>query len=106
MNNKFNNKKIWIGLIKVKQSNRGGVLGDADLAYTNAIGLAKNRSDFRAQIKSALNALELQLIRLENAEPLDERLKKYTVHKDIHALAKNVSKHGQIAFHIFATFDE
>lgn len=105
MNNKFDPKKFWIGFVRVKQNNRNGVLGDADQAFTNVIGLAKNKADFRLQVKRVLETLELQLLRLEDVELLEQRLSKHSVHKDILALVDDVKKDGQIAFDVFATFD-
>lgn len=106
MNKQREQKEIWIGLAKVKQNNRDGVLGDADEAYTNAIALAKSKVDFRSQVKLAVENLGLQLPRLESAEPLKVRLSKFTVHKDLIALAKDVEKDGQVAFGVFYSFDE
>ena len=97
---------MWIGLIRVRQNKRNGVLGDADQAYSNAVGLAKDKGEFRSKIKSVLESVELQLLRLENAEPLNQRLSKYPVHKDIIKAAKEAKKNGQVAFSEFAAFDE
>ena len=106
MSDKLNHQQMWIGLIKVKQNKRDGVLGDADQAYGNAIGLAKNKNNFRSQIKRRLELVELQLLRLENAEPLQQRMLSSSVHKDILGLVSSVNKDKQIAFDVFATFDE
>jgi len=106
MNNKFDQKNLWIGFIRVGQNSRNGVLGDADQAFTNVIGLAKNKADFRLQVKRVLKTLELQLLKLEDVELLEQRLSKQSVHKDILALVDGVKKDGQVAFDVFATFDE
>jgi hypothetical protein len=39
--------QLWIGLAKVEQTKRNGVLGDADAAYTNAIAIGWNINCFR-----------------------------------------------------------
>lgn len=106
MKKDLHKEELWIGLIKVEQSEKDGVLGDADQAYTNIIGLAKNKIDFRSQIKQAVEELKLQLLRLEDAEPLSVRQKKSIIHKDLSILAKEVKKTGKVAFDVFATFDK
>jgi hypothetical protein len=97
--------KLWIGLAKVEQADRTGILGDADRAYTNAIALAHNRMSFRLRVKQALEDLGLKLIRLENAEPLDARLSKFTIDKDLMKGAKYVTRTGRTEFGTFHTFD-
>ena len=98
-------EEIWIGLAKVKQSDRNGVLGDADQAYTNVLALAQSKVNFRFQVKQAIEELELLLLRLEETEPLRIRLLRTTPHKDILALADDVKKDKKLAFDVFATFD-
>ncbi len=105
MSNQNEQEEIWIGLAKVKQSDRNGVLGDADQAYTNVLALAKSKIDFRSQVKQALKELELQLLRLEEAEPLRLCLLRKLPHKNVLALADDVKKYKRVAFDVFATFD-
>src|SRR6266852_5030408 len=97
--------KLWIGLAKVEHANRTGILGNASRAYTNGIAIAHNRATFRLRVKQALEALGLRLIRLENAEPLDARLSKFTIHKELTKLAKRVTRTGRTEFGTFHTFD-
>ncbi len=92
---------LWIALIKVKQNNKNGVLGDTDYAYCKAIGFAENAHQFRYQIEQKLKLLELQLLRLENPEPLEKRLSSRKVHKNLIKLAKDVEKNKQLAFGVF-----
>lgn len=106
MNNQHEKKDLWVGTAKVRQNNRNGVLGDADQAYTNVIALAKNRTDFRLQVKRAVAQLDLQLTRLEEAELWHIHLKRFVPHKDLLALAEEVKKDGQIAFDVFQAFDD
>lgn len=95
--------QLWIGLIKVKQNNKNGVLGEADYAYSNAIGFAENPDQFRYQIEQKLKLLELQLLRLENPMPLEKKLSLCKIHKDLIKMAKNVEKEKQLAFGVFTT---
>ena len=87
------------------QTKRPGTLGDADGAYVNVIALAAGRSDFRMQVKKALEELNLTLVRLASSELLAERLKRHTMHKDLHVLSREVKRTGMLRFDVFATFD-
>lgn len=98
-------KGLWIGLAKVGQMSRTGVLGNADRAYTNAIGKADSRASFRKNVKQELATLGLSLIRLENAERLPERLSKYAIDKELEKLTKSVAQTGRVGFGTFHAFD-
>jgi hypothetical protein len=98
-------KELWIGLAHVRQFDRGGILGDADQAYVNVIAIALNKSDFRTQLKKALDEIDLGLIKLEDAETMEVRLSKNSIHEDLHKLAEEAERTGVIRFDIFQTFD-
>lgn len=99
-------KEFWIGLAKVEQRDRNGVLGDADGAYTNAIAIADGTSNFRTKVSRALTELGLRLTRLENAETLKARLSKHSVDPELTTIAKEAIKTGQVRFGTFHAFDE
>lgn len=96
---------MWIGLAKVEQPGRNGVLGDAEGAYTNAIAIADGRVSFRNKVKEALAELDLRLIRLEDAETLKTRLSKYSVDPELTKVAKAASNTGQVSFGTFHAFE-
>ncbi len=96
---------LWIGLVHVKQPNRNGVLGNADQAYANVVALAVDKRDLRMQIRKALDELGLNLIKLEDAEPMAMRLTKHSVHKKLHGLADEVKRDRSVRFDVFQTFE-
>ena len=97
--------ELWIGLAKVEQVKRNGVLGDADGAYTNAIGRASSRLRFRAKVSDGLTQLGLKLIRLEDAETLRERLSKYSIDPELMKVAEDAEVTGAVEFGTFHAFD-
>jgi|SRR5689334_15111088 len=103
--NKLSGKKLWIGLARVEQKSRAGVLGDADRAYTNAIGSAISKSRFRNSVKQELARLGLDLIRLENAELLADRLAKYAIDHELKDVARKVANTDSVGFGTFHAFD-
>jgi hypothetical protein len=103
--NQLSAKRLWIGLAKVEQRSRKGVLGDTQQAYTNAIGSAVSKKGFRNSVKQELAKLGLDLLRLENAELLADRLTKYAIDSELRNVARKVAKTDSVAFGTFHAFD-
>src|ERR1051326_3423812 len=104
--NKVNSKdELWIRLAKVEQRTRNGILGDADGVYTNAIGKASSRWEFRGKGFENLKQLELKLIRLEDAQTLNERLAKYSINPELMKIAEEAEVTGNVGFGTFHAFD-
>src|SRR5258708_38669931 len=97
--------ELWIGLAKVEQSSRDGVLGDADRAYTNAVAIADSRVSFRAKVREALAELGLRLMRLEDAETLKARSSKYSIDRELTNVAEEAIKTRGVGFGTFHAFD-
>ena len=97
--------KLWIGLAKVEQNKRNGVLGDADRAYTNAIAKASSRLSFRTKVAADLTQLGLKLIRLEDAETLNDRLSKFSIDPELIKVAQEAEVTGGVRFGTFHAFD-
>ena len=96
--------QLWIGYAHVRQTDRNSLLGDDDEAFVNVIALAVNKSDFRRQVKKAVECLDLSLYQLKQAETLQLRLSKHSIHKDLSRLAKRAERSGEPEFDVFATF--
>jgi hypothetical protein len=97
--------ELWIGLAKVIPSNSSSdILGDAEGAYTNAIGLAVNKAKFRLQVKEALAELGLLLIRRENSERLEDRSAKYVIDQELKKVATKARVSNRIMFGTFHAF--
>jgi hypothetical protein len=103
--NQLSAKSLWIGLAKVEQRSRRGVLGNAHQAYTNAIGSADSKKAFRNSVKQELARLGLDLLRLENAELLADRLTKYAIDSELKNVARKAAKTDSVGFGTFHAFD-
>jgi hypothetical protein len=101
----FPDGELWIGLAKVEQLTRNGVLGDADQAYTNALAVAQSRSAFRSKVRKALAELGLELKRLEDAETWDARTAKHTVDDELRKIAREAGTNASVRFGTFHAFD-
>jgi len=98
-------QEVWIGLVQVSQRDRTGPLGDADQAFTNALALARSRTGFRSEVRKALEGLGLELLRLEEAEPMKTRMAKYKLGPELRRLAAEVKANGSPKFDTFHSFD-
>ena len=97
-------EELWIGLAKVEPSSPNSVLTEAESAFTNVIGIAGGRLSFRRKISEALCKLGLKLIRLEDAETVQNRVSKYSLDAELSRAAKVARKTGQVTFGTFHTF--
>ncbi len=102
-------KKIrikWIGLAKVVVLNNSNILNGDKAAFTNALGLAKTKTEFRNKVKNKFYSMDLKLLRLEEVESFADRLKNHNVSKDIIKVSKRLSEINEVEFSIFHTFPE
>lgn len=97
-------KTTWIGLIEVVPREGSDFLGSAEGAFVNVVALASNASDYRESVERAVNELGLDLVDVEDAEPLSNRLKKWTVDEEIRDMAETVKRLGSVAFGTFDTY--
>lgn len=97
-------KTTWIGLIEVVPREGSKFLGSAEGAFVNVAALASNASDYKVIVERALSELGLDLVGVEDAEPLSSRLKKWTVDDEIKDMAETVKRIGSVAFGTFDTF--
>ena len=105
----MNEKKAikQIGLAKVIVLNDSDILNGDKHAYTNVLGLAKNRSEFRNEVVHKLHSMDLKLIRLEGTEPLNVRRNKFKVPTEILKIAKRLSfETNRIEFSTFHTYSK
>jgi hypothetical protein len=97
-------EELWIGLAKIDQSSSDGLLGDVKGTYTNAIAIADSRANFRSKVKQALADLDLQLVRLEDAETLKTRLSRSSVDPELERVAEATRISRQVGFGTFHAF--
>ena len=97
--------EVWIGLAKVK-ANRENTYLNAAHGYVNVLGLSNNKHDFRRNVSFALQNNGLMLIRLQDAEPFDKRIREYNINKSLREIAKSIIKKTIIIeFGTFHTYD-
>jgi hypothetical protein len=82
--------EVWIGLAKVQADSKQSVLKNANNAYVNVLGLARNRIEFKKIVGQALSDMNLRLNRLENSETFSKRITAYKVDKLLYRLAKEL----------------
>lgn len=68
------NTEIWIGLAEVLALPGCKRLGTGKGAFVKVMSWANSESDFYSKIRSAVSELDLELIELEDREPLAKRM--------------------------------
>ena len=98
-------KEIWIGLVGVTPRPGNNLIGDAKGAYVNVLASAKSASEYTDKVERALDEVGLNLIEIENPEPLAERLSKWSVDEEIMMMAETVKKIDSVVFGTFYEYD-
>jgi len=99
--------EIWIGLAKVKAQRKGSdVLQDSVNAYVTVLGVANNKKSFRKIVKSSLDKMGIELLRLEEIDTFFNRIKKFNVERNLYKKS-NELLHSElrVVFSTFHTFD-
>ena len=100
-------KSIWIGMVQVLSVPGSEILKDVSGAYVNILTWASTPSEFREKAKELMDYLGLQLVGVEDAEPLRERETKGDLESDIAQVALEVKDNPQsIRYMTFHTWTE
>lgn len=68
--------EIWIGLVEVRPRKNSGILGNVEGAIVNVITWALDAKEFQKKATELMNNLDFDLINVEDAEPVKDRLQK------------------------------
>ena len=99
------NKQLWIGLVGADQRPGVSFLGDAKGGYMNVVASAANAGEFEQKVKRALDELGLELIDMDDAEPLAKRLSRETATEEVSNMANTVRKLDSVAFGTFYRYE-
>jgi hypothetical protein len=83
-------KSIWIGMVQVLSLPGSEILHGVSGAYVNVLTWASNRSEFREKAKELMDYLGLELVGVEDEEPLSERENRGEVDAHISQVALEV----------------
>jgi hypothetical protein len=66
-------KKIWIGKVEVRPFEDSVLLADALGAFVNVLTWAADAQEYLRRIRELMHHLHLEMVDIENAEPLENR---------------------------------
>jgi hypothetical protein len=99
-------KRVFIGLAHVKANRIAtDVLKGANGAYVNILCLATNESEFLNEAAKTLNFLGLNLVDVEDIEPIDKRIEKYEVDDNLLKLVKQVNEENKVMLGTFHAYN-
>jgi hypothetical protein len=76
-------------------------LSPGEAAFAQALAPAVDEADFTSQVEKGLEELGLMLAGVEELEPLEQRLRGWTVDDALLKLADEVRDTGEVRFHTF-----
>jgi len=79
--------EVWIGLIHVKPYAGHEARFNGPGAYTNMLALATSHEEYAEKVTARCNDDQLEVIEIEDVEPLSQRMAEYEVTEEIVSLA-------------------
>jgi len=103
--------ELWIGLADVApaEANTDEQFDGYAGGYVHALALAEDEDDFVERVRTALDELDLELLDLEDAEPVAETLERSGLSDELVALAIEAARTGQVTlgtFHLYPWEDD
>jgi hypothetical protein len=101
---------LWIGLFEVKP--RPGSPGPdwwteppkIAGAFVNALGMAEDLTAFEEKVKSALDAMDLEAVSIDDVEAFDQRALRHKLDEDLIELAREARESNEVMFDTFHTY--
>jgi hypothetical protein len=96
-------QRLWIGLADVAptEANSDEAFEESAGAYVQALALAEDAEEFAERVRGALGGLELELLELESAEPVGDRLRREGLSDTLVELAIEAARAGEVEFSTF-----
>ena len=99
-----NSEQVWIGLVGVTPEPKNTLLKRARGAYVNVLAWVASASQYRTEVKRAVKQYDFKLEKIQDVEPLAQRLRNYKIPKKILRLAEKVRKDKGIYFSEFYVY--
>jgi hypothetical protein len=99
--------EIWIGVAEVVALPGCKRLGTGKGAFVNVALWADSDSDFYSRASRAISALDLEMLELEDREPMAKRLSRKGASEETLQIAETAGKHPeQIVFGTFHVWEK
>ena len=100
-------KEIWIGMLEVRPRMDAKVIAEASGAFVNVLTWADNSQEFCRKATELMNSLHLELVSVENPEPLTNRGMEDQLDKEIVQIASEIRQNPDaIRYSTFHTWHE
>src|SRR5258707_310671 len=83
-------KNIWIGKVEVRPFEDSELLADVLGAFVHVLTWAADGDEYAQKVRELMHHLHLELVDIENAEPLDNRGSEDELDRDIARIAAEV----------------
>ena len=97
-------RELWIGRLEVRPVSTNSPLAGRAGAFVQTIVYARDAEEFELQASATLAELGMEITRIEELDPLDERRRNGTISRDLEILASEVSETNPVAFDDFHAY--
>lgn len=97
-------KQVWISLIEFKATVKTDIFEVNEKGFTNGLAFAENISEYIDKIRNEFKKIGLEIVNIEDVEPIIYRTKHHMVEKKLLDLAAEVEKYDVIRFGTFHSY--
>jgi hypothetical protein len=83
-------ERIWIGMVEVRPFEHSELLADALGAFVHVLTWAANEDEYGRKVRELLDHLHLEMVDIQNAEPLENRRTEGDLDPEIARIAAEV----------------
>lgn len=102
-------RQIWIGLVDMVPRAGNDFFDGGKGAVAYVLAMAENEGGYLSELRAALEHYGLELVSVEELEPLEERMKRKSLSDALLAKADEVKETGKLRFgefHVYESEDE
>lgn len=97
-------KNTWVAVAHVKAKEGNDLLGKAAGAFVPVVALAGNETEVVSQMTSKIESYDLDVVKIEDLEPLATALARGTLSSDLVGLAHALTADAPVAFGSFHSY--
>lgn len=95
---------VWIGLLNVKPR-KGNDLTDGSHSFVTVVALGKDANDYTEIAIRLLNAMDFDVLEVEDVEPWSVRIQKGSPDQEIRDLVAGLTNENWAAYSTFYSYD-
>lgn len=102
-------REVWIGMVNIRPQVGNDLLEGHSGAYVNVLTPAEDLADYGIRVSGALAEMGFDVIEIDDAEPMTQRVRSYVVDPGLKQLAVEVKRDWKLrvgSFHSYTDDDD